>query len=241
MDCCAHAGLTVTIKGGGFDSSRNYTCAVPGSNSSSVRSVNSTHIVCALPPYSQVEMRVGLRVFETVSSAFLAGAAPFTFIEGISFLNQSAGPASGGTYVRVHGVGFNASLQYTLIFSHVRNGVKNSATSPPAVFVSRTLLNVSAPRWSFPFANVDVTLAINGVPKPLSGSVKFQYVEIVTALLPPSGLVFGTFISFRLYFRISCAWRYIYAYAHALVLTLSSALLHTSLTHMRIMVCVTLA
>jgi hypothetical protein len=184
-------------------------------------------------------MRVGLRVFETVSSAFLAGAAPFTFLEGISFLNQSVGPASGGTYVRVHGIGFNASLQYTLIFSHVRNGVKNSATSPVAAFVSRTLLNVSTPRWNFPFAEVDVTLAINGVPKPLSGSVKFQYVEIVTALLPPSGLVFGTFISFRLDHCI-LVHRHMHTHAHTSVCFFAcmvlSALVHVP--HTGVFTCV---
>ncbi len=171
---------------------------MPGFNSSSVRSINSTHIVCTLPPFTQEEKRVAIRVYDTVAAAYVAGAVPFSFVEGISFLSQTEGPASGGTPLQVYGVGFNASLKYTLIFKSKRDGVTNTASSVRATFVNRTHLNVTTPRWNFPFAVTDVELATDGVTNPRAGSVTWRFVEIVTAMLPPSGLVFGTFISFRL-------------------------------------------
>ena len=187
-------GLLVTLTGGGLDINHDYICTTMGNNSANstrVSALNSTMLVCQLPPFTGENKNTFVRVIDASANEFILGMVPFSFIEGIVYLSQSIGPASGGTLLKVYGTGFEASKVYALEF----NSDFHTEVSVQAIFVSTSLLTVVTPEWPHPASRADITISVDGIPKTASGTTPFYFQESISQYLPAGGLVFGSFVS----------------------------------------------
>ena len=183
------AGRIVTVIGAGFHSEHYYICSIlGGSNSTPVLAVDLNSLVCKLPVWRDGLSNVSVLVFDITENYQAWGHVNFFYAEGLISLSNSVGPASGGNKIYMVGEAFSSSVNYTAIVGSVSIVNVN--------FVNSTFLWFISPAWHYPSAVVDVKLSDDKLRLD-AGTVPYQYVEVITSMVPSGGFVFGSYLLVR--------------------------------------------
>jgi IPT/TIG domain-containing protein len=163
-------GLSVTIKGTGFDAAPAKDKVTIGGGAATVTAASATSLTVTTPPGSPGSAPVVV-ANETDKLSSAPGEASFTYVAPptITSVEPSSGTTSGGTSVTIQGTGFGAGIT-AVEFGSV------SATSFKVVTES-TMTAVSPPGSG----TVDVTVKTAGGTSVTSTADRFTYTAAATA------------------------------------------------------------